>query len=187
MAVAGIGILAVNMLLCSRQNVLDACPAKLMPELKTLLRDMYEAPTLEECRNRRDQILKTYAMGAPKAMAILDRGWADIVSVYALPSSLRKKLRTSNLLGRLNGEVKRRESVIRIFPNVESILRLMGAILMDENEKWSQRRYMNLTELKSGDEKAAPMGAEEEQPSRIHRSEKVMLRGIYTNFIDTTR
>ena len=55
----------------------------------------------------------------------------------------------------------------RIFPNVESILRLMGAVLMDENEKWSQRRYMNLTEPKSWDEKSAPMGAEEERSSRV--------------------
>ena len=48
---------------------------------------------------------------------------------------------------RLNGEIKRRESVIRIFPNVSSILKLMGAILMDENEKWSQRKYMELKGL----------------------------------------
>ena len=40
------------------------------------------------------------------------------------------------MVERLNGEIKRRESVIRIFPNVSSILRLMGSILMDENEKW---------------------------------------------------
>ncbi len=75
-----------------------------------------------------------------KAMDILNPGWADAVSVYAFPSTLHKKLRTSNLAERLNGEVKRRERVIRTFSNGQSILRLMGASLIDENEKWPQRK-----------------------------------------------
>ena len=81
-------------------------------------------------------------------MEILDRGWLDIVSVYALPEVLRKKLRTSNMVERLNEEVKRRERVIRIFPNIGSILRILGSILIDENEKWSQRKYLDTNVLK---------------------------------------
>jgi len=117
------------------RNILDACPAKLMPELKADIQDMYEAPTLWECRHRRDRILEKYKNTAPKALSILDRGWADIVSIYAFPPSLRKKLRTSNMVERLNEELRRRERVLRSFPNKASILRLMGAILMEENEK----------------------------------------------------
>ena len=81
-------------------------------------------------------------------MEILDRGWLDIESVYALPEVLRKKLRTSNMVERLNEEVKRRERVIRIFPNIGSILRILGSILIDENEKWSQRKYLDTNVLK---------------------------------------
>ena len=81
-------------------------------------------------------------------MEILDRGWLDIESVYALPEVLRKKLRTSNMVERLNEEVKRRERVIRIFPNIGSILRILGSILIDENEKWSQRKYLDTSVLK---------------------------------------
>lgn len=81
-------------------------------------------------------------------MEILDRGWLDIVSVYALAEVLRKKLRTSNMVERLNEEVKRRERVIRIFPNIGSILRILGSILIDENEKWSQRKYLDTNVLK---------------------------------------
>ncbi|KXB39180.1 hypothetical protein HMPREF1872_01211 [Amygdalobacter nucleatus] len=81
-------------------------------------------------------------------MEILDRGWLDIVSVYALAEVLRKKLRTSNMVERLNEEVKRRERVIRIFPNIGSILRILGSILIDENEKWSQRKYLDTSVLK---------------------------------------
>ncbi len=84
-------------------------------------------------------------------MEILDRGWLDIESVYALPEVLRKKLRTSNMVERLNEEVKRRDRVIRIFPNIGSILRILGSILIDENEKWSQRKYLDTSVLKKSE------------------------------------
>lgn len=51
------------------------------------------------------------------------------------------------MMERLNGEIKQRESVIRIFPNVSSILRLMDSILMDGHEKYSQRKYMEIKGL----------------------------------------
>jgi hypothetical protein len=50
-------------------------------------------------------------------------------------------------VGRLNGKIKQRESVVRIFPNINSILRLMDTILMDRNEKCSQRKYMKIKGL----------------------------------------
>ena len=84
-------------------------------------------------------------------MEILDRGWLDIESVYALAEVLRKKLRTSNMVERLKEEVKRRERVIRIFPNIGSILRILGSILIDENEKWSQRKYLDTSVLKKSE------------------------------------
>ncbi|WEG37019.1 transposase [Amygdalobacter nucleatus] len=84
-------------------------------------------------------------------MEILDRGWLDIESVYALAEVLRKKLRTSNMVERLNEEVKRRERVIRIFPNIGSIIRILGSILIDENEKWSQRKYLDTSVLKKSE------------------------------------
>ena len=84
-------------------------------------------------------------------MEILDRGWLDIVSVYALAEVLREKLRTSNMVERLNEEVGRRERVIRIFPEIGSILRILGSILIDENEKWSQRKYLDTSVLKKSE------------------------------------
>lgn len=56
------------------RNVLDACPANLMTNIKEQLRDMYEAPTLEECKKRKDQIVKKYSEYAPRAMKVLDNG-----------------------------------------------------------------------------------------------------------------
>lgn len=106
-----------------------------MPELKIEPRDIYEAPSLEECKRRRDLIFDKYDDLVPKAMKILDEEWTDITAVYSLPPSLRKKLRTSNDVERVNAELKRRSSVLRIFTNVASILRLMGSILMEIHEK----------------------------------------------------
>lgn len=59
----------------------------------------------------------------------------DAMTVMESPISIRRRVRTSNYLGRLNKEIKRRSKVIGIFPNVSSAIRLMGAFLMEENER----------------------------------------------------
>ena len=64
-----------------------------------------------------------------------------------LPEKYRKRLRTTNRVERLNEEVRRRERVIRIFPNRESVIRLLGALLMEIDEKWaSGRKYLDMSE-----------------------------------------
>lgn len=70
-----------------------------------------------------------------------------MTAVLELPERYRKRLRTTNGQERLNEEIRRRERVIRIFPNRESALRLLGALLMEMDEKWSTgRRYLDMTE-----------------------------------------
>jgi transposase-like protein len=67
--------------------------------------------------------------------------------VLALPEKYRKRLRTTNSLERLNEEIRRRERVIRIFPNRASAVRLLGALLMEVDEKWaSGRKYLDMAE-----------------------------------------
>lgn len=85
---------------------------------------------------------------APKAMAVLEQGFDDATAVLALPPSLRQRIRTTNAVERLNEEFRRRERVIRIFPNRESALRLMGALAMELNETWQSelRVFLNLAE-----------------------------------------
>jgi putative transposase len=74
---------------------------------------------------------------APAAVATLERGFDDATAVLALPEPYRKRLRTTNAVERLNEEIRRRERVIRIFPNRESALRLVGALLMEQDEAWT--------------------------------------------------
>ena len=80
-------------------------------------------------------------------METLENGFDDAVAVLALPERYRRKLRTTNMVERLNQEIRRRERVIRIFPNVESAIRLLGAFLLERDEDWmTGRRYMDMTD-----------------------------------------
>jgi putative transposase len=80
-------------------------------------------------------------------MAILEAGFDDATAVLALPEPYRRRLRTSNGMERLNEEVRRRERVIRIFPNRESAIRLLGSLLMEQDEVWSTgRRYFEMAD-----------------------------------------
>ena len=73
-------------------------------------------------------------------------GFEDAMAVMTLPDKYRKRLRTTNMQERLNGEVKRRTYVIRIFLNDDSALRLIGALLAETNEQWvEERAKKNLT------------------------------------------
>ena len=80
--------------------------------------------------------MEEYEGCAPKAMKILAEGFEDAMNVMSLPLKYRKTLRTSNLLERENEEIRRREKVIRIFPNEESAERLLGAVLLDHHDDW---------------------------------------------------
>ena len=87
-----------------------------------------------------------FAKSAPKAVACLEAGFEDAMAVMALPEKYRKRLRTTNMQERLNEEIRRRERVIRIFPNDESALSLIGALLAEQNEHWQEQRYFNMDE-----------------------------------------
>ena len=127
------------------RNMLDQTPKALQPEMKEDLRELYEAVDLDSARKIRDQIIGKYETRAPKAAALLDEAFDDITAVLAVPLKYRKRLRTTNSVERLNQEIRRRERVIRIFPNEASVIRLMGALLMEQDEKWQTgRKYFDM-------------------------------------------
>jgi len=127
------------------RNMLDQTPKGRQPEMKESLRELYEAPDLDSAIKIRNQIFAKYDTKAPKAMTLLDEAFADITAVLTLPLKYRKRLRTTNGVERLNQEVRRRERVIRIFPNEASVIRLMGALLMEQSEKWQTgRKYFEM-------------------------------------------
>lgn len=123
------------------RNILDEVPKKYKAGLESELHDMFNnSKTIEEARKCRDEIIQDYSDIAEKAMEILDNGFEDAMTVMMLPEKIRRTLRTSNTVERLNGELKRRSNAIRIFPNAASILRLMGSVAIAYHEILLQRR-----------------------------------------------
>ena len=124
------------------RNILDKTPKKYREGLKTELREMFTSDTIELARNRRDEILQDYRDIAGKAMECLENGFESAMTVMIFSENTRKILRTSNHIERLNRELKRRSNVIGIFPNSESLLRLMGSVILERNDilKGTNRR-----------------------------------------------
>lgn len=119
------------------RNIVCETPPRFQEGLRTELRTMFNARTIDEARTIRDSIIADYEPVAAKAMAILDRGFEDSMTVMLLPEWMRTKLRSTNLIERLNREFKRRSDVIQVFPNPESVLRLMGAVAIEQNDAFS--------------------------------------------------
>lgn len=119
------------------RNVSDAAPRRCQAGLRSELTEMFNCATMAEARARRDEIIADYSGLAPKAMEVLDRGFEDAMTVMELPADMRRPTRTSNYIERLNREIKRRSKVIGVFPNAGSAMRLVGAVLMEENARWA--------------------------------------------------
>ena len=124
------------------RNILDKTPKKYREGLRTELREMFTSDTIEQARNRRDEILQDYRDIAEKAMECLENGFESAMTVMIFSENTRKILRTSNHIERLNRELKRRSNVVGIFPNSESLLRLMGSVILERNDvlKGTSRR-----------------------------------------------
>ena len=129
------------------RSLMDATPKKYQQGLSSELREMFTAPSIKMARGKRDSIIADYADVAGKAVELLSEGFEDAMAVMNLPSKYRVSLRTSNIIERENREIRRREKVIGIFPNRESALRLIGAVLLDDHNDWSSsQKLFDMTE-----------------------------------------
>jgi transposase-like protein len=82
----------------------------------------------------------------PKLAAIMDEAETDVLAYMTFPREHRVQLHSTNPIERVNGEIKRRTEVVGIFPNDDAIIRLVGAILLEQNDEWAvqRSRYMTL-------------------------------------------
>jgi putative transposase len=82
----------------------------------------------------------------PKLAALMDEAEGDVLAYMDFPAQHRVKLHSTNPLERLNGEIKRRSDVVGIFPNEDAVVRLIGALLLEQNDEWAvqRARYMSL-------------------------------------------
>lgn len=127
------------------RNVLGATPKHMRNEIYQKVRAILDAPDIQTARYLQQQFSATYEDKLPRVVSVVEHGFDDVTAVLVLPDKYRKRLRTTNAMERLNEEIRRRERVIRIFPNRESVIRLLGALLMELDEKWaSGRRYLDM-------------------------------------------
>jgi transposase-like protein len=122
------------------KNVLDKTPKKLWGDVKVMLRDINTAPDIDTARQRKDVVVTKLAALAPKAAKLIDDSFDDIAAVFALPAAYRQSLRTSNIIERVNEELRRRERPLRIFPSDDSVARIIGTVLMSFMTNGEQRR-----------------------------------------------
>lgn len=107
------------------------------------IRDIFASNSLESAQARLDAFVKSWSKSEPKLATWAEMNIPEGFAVFELPQPFRKHLRTSNLIERINQELKRRSTVVRIFPNEAACLRLMSAILLEYHEEWSTgRRFL---------------------------------------------
>ena len=82
----------------------------------------------------------------PKLASLMDEAEADVLAYMNFPAQHRAKIHSTNPIERLNGEIKRRSDIVGIFPNEAAVSRLIGAILLEQNDEWAvqRARYMTL-------------------------------------------
>jgi len=129
------------------RNVLSYTGSRHKREMGTGLKRIFAADSAPEARQRFDELAEQMESKAPKAIQCLENGLEDALAVMALPAKYRRRMKSTNMQERLIQEVRRRERVIRIFPNEVSALRLIGAVRAEIHEEWQGRRYFDMTEF----------------------------------------
>jgi putative transposase len=115
-------------------------------EVARELRSVFNAPSREEAQRLLAGMVKKYETSAPRLSAWLEGNVSEGLTVFAYPKPYQLRLRTSNLSERINRELKRRTRVVGVFPNSQSLERLVTAILMEIDEDWqSGPRYLPMT------------------------------------------
>lgn len=126
------------------RNVLNHTAARDKALVLAALKSITEASTLVAARKALAEAIEMLGRRAPKAAALLDEHGEEILAVYQLPERHRKRMRSTNMLERLNQEIKRRTRVIRIFPNEQSCLRLVCTLMIELNQEWMDRIYFTM-------------------------------------------
>ena len=131
------------------RNALDYVPRKVDDDCLQELRWLYARRDLAEALHDLATWLARWAGKYPRLTAWVEENLEETLSFYRFPRQHHKHLKSTNMLERLNEEIKRRTLVVRIFPNAQSCLRLIRALAVETHENWlEQHRYLNMEELR---------------------------------------
>ncbi len=130
------------------RNALDYVPRKVDDDCLRELRWLYDRRDIAEARHDLAAWLGKWQAKYPKLCTWAEDNIEETLTFYKLPPQHHKHMQSTNMLERLNEEIKRRTQVVRIFPNAESCLRLIRALAVETHENWLEaHRYLNMDYL----------------------------------------
>jgi putative transposase len=142
------------------RNALDYVPRKVDDDCLQELRWLYDRRDLAEARRDLAAWLAKWSAKYPKLTSWVEETIEETLTFYRLPRQHHKHLKSTNMLERLNEEIKRRTHVVRIFPNAESCLRLVRALAVETHENWLEaHRYLNMEDLREHKKEALRQAA----------------------------
>jgi putative transposase len=131
------------------RNVLTKAPQRLRSRLAHEVSRVFQAASKAQARERVEALRAGLGKQVPEAMKCLDDGFAAATHFYAFPSEHWHRIRSTNGLERLHGEIKRRTRAVGAFPDRASALRLVTAVALQVTAIWTDRRYLDMSLLKS--------------------------------------
>jgi transposase-like protein len=129
-------------------NLMAATPKASWPWVKTLLHSVYDQPDAEAVHAQFDRVLDALEHKLPQVADHLDRARGDVLAFTVFPRELWRQIWSNNPQERLNREIRRRTDVVGIFPDRDALIRLVGAVLAEQHDEWTEgRRYLGLDAL----------------------------------------
>ncbi|WP_432563693.1 IS256 family transposase [Kineococcus sp. SYSU DK003] len=126
-------------------NLMALTPKTSWPWVKTLLHSVYDQPDADSVHAQFDRLLDAVEQKLPKVAAHLDAARADVLAFTTFPKEVWRQVWSNNPQERLNREIRRRTDVVGIFPDRDSLIRLVGAVLAEQDDEWTEgRRYLGL-------------------------------------------
>jgi len=132
-----------------QRNVLAKAPQRLRSRLAKAVTQVFEAPSKAEAKKRVEALAAGLGRQVPEAIACLENGFEAATHFYAFPREHWHRIRSTNGLERLHGEIKRRTRAVGAFPDRVSALRLVTAVALQVTAIWTDRRYLDMSLLKT--------------------------------------
>ena len=129
-------------------NLMSATPKASWPWVKTLLHSVYDQPDADSVHAQYDRLVEAVAEKLPKVADHLEAARPDVLAFTAFPKEVWRQIWSNNPNERLNREIRRRTDVVGIFPDRDALIRLVGAVLAEQHDEWTEgRRYLSLDVL----------------------------------------